>query len=85
MPVEDNSPKFCSQIIVEDGMARYVFYPVVDIKDTAKVSLKLAYLDTDDFSWSAYESSTTTREDIGMPDNVIEKALKELNSRIAII
>ena len=73
---------FSDQIVVKDGMAVYTFSVV---NNGTSVCLKLAYLETDDFSWSAYEQSVTTRQDIGMPDNVIEEARRELTRRILII
>ncbi len=72
---------FSDQIIIKDGMAVYTFSVINNGKS---VSLKLAYLETDDFSWSTYEASVTTRQDIGIPASVIEKARRELSLRIVI-
>jgi hypothetical protein len=74
-----NPVKFSDQIIIEQEMARYIF-SVITENNTVKI--QLSYLDVDDFQWSAYEPSTTSRDEIVIPNDVQQQAL---NKRIQFI
>lgn len=70
---------FCKQIIVVDGMATYTFSVIFG---DHSLGIKLSYLDTDDFTWSAYEKSAIDRNEIDIPQQALEKAKSELADRI---
>lgn len=69
-------------IQVNEGMATFTF----STRNQANnVALALVSLETDDFSWHQDEPGCLGRDDIPVPDSVIEQAKKQLHDSISVI